>query len=182
MAIISCDNNMHFACANDGCLKSNFMLSDPHLVLRDDQRSISLASTSASTSAGATPNPSAPSTTSRLLPNPSAVCPSLGSTPASISNDPTSRFIQRSKVVTVGVGVGISLGLAILTIVAFFMVEKRKNQRLMQENRRIKTENESYMGPIWINRHGPPVEAPQDLDPREMASGPLAHELDAGTT
>lgn len=76
---------------------------------------------------------------------------------------------------------GISLGLAILTIVAFFMVEKRKNQRLMQENRRIKTENESYMGPIWINRHGPPVEAPQDLDPREMASGPLAHELDART-
>lgn len=172
---------MIFACDDDDCLTSNFTLSDAHVVLRDDQiKTLVPSSTSASTFVGGTPTPSATSTTLGLISTPSTTCPTLGSAPACTKNDFTPRFTQGCNIVAVGAGLGVSLGITILVLVVLtvlFTVEKRRSQRLMQENRQMMTENEIYKGQIWMNRRGSKAEAPQDLAQHQMPSGPLAHEL-----
>lgn len=119
---------------------------------------------------GATPNPSTTSTTLGCLPTSNPTCPSLESTIRSTANDCPSRPTQDSKVVGVGVGLGASLGIMLLVFVALFVVEKRRNQKLLQEKRQTTTENGNYMGQSWINQQGP---APQNLAQHEMPPGPF---------
>ena len=165
VGLIAC-GNMHFACETDDCLKSNFMLPDTHLLLRDDQkRTIALSSMSISTSAGTTLNPSATLST-------------LTYTPTFTTSSSAARFSQGSRFVALGASVGVFLGIALFAVFALLLIEKRKNRRLVQAKHRITAENESSTGPIWINEYGPAVEVPQDLAQHELPSGRLAHELD----
>ncbi|MCJ1261893.1 hypothetical protein MMC22_001762 [Lobaria immixta] len=169
---------MIFACESGNCLESNFTVPTGHLVLRGEQtKTIASPSASASTSVGAVTTPSATSTTPGFFPTPSGTCPTLGSAPTLTPNDCPPRLTQGPKVVAVGAGLGVSLGITILAVVALFLVEKRRNQRLLQKMRRMTSEDGNHAGQIWINRQGPMVEAPQDLARHEMPSSPLAHEL-----
>lgn len=76
-----------------------------------------------------------PTSTTTYL-SPSATCPTLESIRTNAGDSS-----QGSKIVAVEAGMGVTLGVITLVVVALFVVEKQKNQRLMQENCWMTAEN-----------------------------------------
>ena len=75
---------------------------------------------------------------------------------------------SHSGFVAIGAGVGIPLGLLFLTFLALFVIEKRKNRQMMQENRAVPSQGEKPMGVMGSWGVGGNPEQPQGWEMRTL--------------
>lgn len=95
---------------------------------------------------------------------------------------------DNGKATAVGVGVGVSFGIALITALIFFGLEKRKNRRLKEEHSRAVAQQQVLHNRIdWYEKQNivpwsPTQEACQERVYGELASSIHTHELTGGTS